>query len=158
MQPSRLPKQRTLATRSQARILGKNFGQKITYIGGKPLFRGMKVIVNSIIPFPGFTAINLFGFVFVRKEYWDFMSENRKTITLNHESIHTRQLWECLLVFYYPLYLIEWLIRLPFGNAYRNISFEQEAYAHQEDLSYLKRTRRPYNWCSYWFKRSQEKH
>lgn len=29
----------------------------------------MKVIYNNIIPFRGFTAINLFGFIFARKEY-----------------------------------------------------------------------------------------
>jgi hypothetical protein len=36
-------------------------------------------------------------------------------------------------------YIVEWLIRLlKKGNAYRNISFEREAYANQGDFSYLK--------------------
>lgn len=121
----------------------------------------MKVIVNNIIPFPGYIAINIFGLIFVRKDYWDTMSEDRKAVTLNHESIHTRQIWECLFLFFYPLYFIEWLIRVitpPWKTAYRDISFEQEAYAHEKDLDYLKEERRPYNWCGYWFKKSQEKH
>lgn len=29
----------------------------------------MKIIYNKLIPFKGFIAINLFGIIFVRKEY-----------------------------------------------------------------------------------------
>jgi hypothetical protein len=46
-------------------------------------------------------------------------------------------------------YFIEWLVRLPMrGNAYRNISFEREAYANQRDLNYL-RNRSLYSWRHY---------
>lgn len=38
---------------------------------------------------------------------------------------------------YYILYVIEWLIKLPFGNAYRNISFEREAFANHNNCNYL---------------------
>jgi hypothetical protein len=34
------------------------------------------------------------------------------------------------------------------GNAYRNISFEREAYANQRNLDYLN-SRRPYSWRRY---------
>lgn len=92
----------------------------------------MKVIYNNFIPFSGFKAINLFGVLFVRG--------NRKIneVTINHEEIHTSQMKELLYLGFYLIYFLEWLIRLFFpGNAYRKISFEREAYLHQEDLGYL---------------------
>ncbi len=58
---------------------------------------------------------------------------------MNHERIHTAQQREMLFVFFYLAYFLEWMVRLPMrGNAYRNISFEREAYANQRNLDYLK--------------------
>lgn len=98
----------------------------------------MKIIYNNIIPFPGFNAINLFGVLFARKE------ANIGSQTINHERIHTTQMRELLFVLFYVLYIFEYLIRIPMHDfdvyeAYRNISFEREAYANDEDLEYLKR-------------------
>jgi len=110
----------------------------------------MKIVRNKYIPFPGYKAINLFGVLFVKN--------NAKIdgVTLNHEAIHSRQFVELMVLFavatvfirwwlpvfapfaFYVWYIVEWLIRLlKKGNAYRNISFEREAYANQGDASYL---------------------
>lgn len=92
----------------------------------------MKVVYNNLIPFKGYKAINLFGIVFAR----------RGTVLtdedLNHEAIHTAQMKEMLYLFFYVWYVVEWIVRL-FGtvNAYRNISFEREAYANAGNLNYL---------------------
>lgn len=103
----------------------------------------MKIIYNNIIPFPGYKAINLFGLLFVRKDA--IMSEE----DINHESIHTAQMKEMLYIFFYIWYIIEWVIRLfKKGNAYRNISFEQEAYSNEDNLEYLK-DRKYYAWFKY---------
>ena len=81
------------------------------------------VIENKLIPFKGFKAINLFGVIFVRK------GARMTSTDFNHEAIHTAQMKELGYVFFYVLYVIEWLYRLcKSGNAYRNISFEREAY------------------------------
>lgn len=110
----------------------------------------MKVIHSRFIPFKGFNAINLFGVVVVRK------GRRAGRYTLNHERIHTAQMRELLFVFFYLLYLGEWLVRLMMrGNAYRNISFEREAYAHMGDLHYLE-SRRHYAWLRH-YKRKQTK-
>lgn len=37
---------------------------------------------------------------------------------------------------YYIMYVIEWLVRLPSGDAYRNISFEREAFDMQHKVQY----------------------
>lgn len=102
----------------------------------------MKIVYNNLIPFKGFTAINLFGIVFARKEYKELSQR-----TINHEAIHTAQMWELLYVFFYIWYLIEWFIKLfRYGKkAYENISFEKEAYTYQYDYTYLHRRKR-YAW------------
>lgn len=103
----------------------------------------MKIIYNNIIPFKGFAAINLFGILFVRKG----VTVDEEMI--NHEAIHTEQMKEMLYVFFYLWYVIEWIIRLFMkGNAYRNISFEREAYDNESNLDYLN-TRKRYSWFSY---------
>lgn len=92
----------------------------------------MKIFRSKRIPFKGFAAINLFGFIVVRRGI--FANET----LINHERIHTAQMRELGFIFFYLLYGLEWLIRLPMkGNAYRNITFEQEAYDHQNEPSYL---------------------
>lgn len=104
----------------------------------------MKIIYNSLIPVKGFIAMNLFGVLFVRKD------SKLKDTTLNHETIHTEQMKELGYVPFYIIYVLEWIVRLFMsGNAYRNISFEQEAYDNQSDPYYLN-TRKRYNWLKYW--------
>jgi hypothetical protein len=92
----------------------------------------MKIVQNKFIPFKGYSAMMLFGFLFTR--------DKRKVTerTERHENIHARQMWELLVVGFYVWYFTEWLIRLFMkGNAYRNLSFEREAYANQDDILYL---------------------
>ena len=105
----------------------------------------MKQIFNSILPFRGFMAINLFGFLFIRKEYKDYVKKNKKAIyMINHESIHTQQMKELGYIFFYIIYLFEWLWRVIFTkyrfshDAYLHISFEREAYDNEKNLEYLK--------------------
>lgn len=109
---------------------------------------GVTVIINKIIPFKGFTAMNLFGVIFYRKEYWesDCGSYMLKRV-LNHERIHTEQIREkakCLkkhpkiqllfggIAFYFS-YLWQCIL-----HGYSKNPYELEAYAHQEDFNYKK--------------------
>lgn len=102
----------------------------------------MKIIYNNIIPFKGFLAINLFGVLFVRGTGSDINER-----VLSHERIHTAQMKELWYIPFYLLYLLEWLYRLTQkGNAYRNISFEREAYENEMDLDYLANRRKWAMW------------
>lgn len=100
----------------------------------------MIVIVNKVIPFKRFTAINLFGVVFARKDRWDKISDLQKSICLTHEAIHYEQGKELLWVFFYLAYFFEWLFLLVrYRNsytAYEHISFEKEAYRHELQILY----------------------
>ncbi len=102
----------------------------------------MKIIYNRWIPFRGFLAINLFGVLFVRGSGDDVTST-----LINHERIHTAQMRELGFVPFYIFYCFEWLFRLTrTGNAYRNISFEREAYANESNQDYLGSRRKLAMW------------
>lgn len=106
----------------------------------------MITIKNNIIPFKGFSAITLWPFVFVRKD------ARMAATTIRHENIHGRQQKELLLVGFYLLYGIEWIIKLCYYRnsitAYKNISFEREAYSNQSNITYLDE-RKPYAFVKY---------
>ena len=109
----------------------------------------MIVIRNNIIPFPGYKAMTIWPLIFVRKNAWYSNNNDR------HERIHGRQQIEMLLLLFYLWYGVEYIIRLcitrDHDRAYRSISFEQEAYAHERDEDYLSH-RKWDAWLSYLFK------
>lgn len=96
----------------------------------------MRLIVSKFWVPKGFSGITVFPFIFARKK----SCKSDKTF-INHEKIHIRQQLELLVVFFFIWYGLEFLIRLiqykDFRNAYRNISFEREAYTHERNLTYL---------------------
>lgn len=92
------------------------------------------------------TAITLapFGIYVAEEKYL----KNKKLI--NHESIHWKQQFEMLIIFFYIWYIIEWFIRLfvnP-GNAYKSISFEREANKFEKDDTYLT-NRKAFAWLKF---------
>ena len=96
----------------------------------------MILISKYLVP-KGYVGITIFPFVFLKHRCL------KTDINLvNHEKIHLRQQLELLIIVFYLWYCIEFLIRLlVYGNwkkAYKNISFEREAYANEKDLNYLK--------------------
>ena len=128
----------------------------------------MIIIRNNLIPFPGYKAITLWPFIFVRKKAWYSNDIDR------HERIHGRQQLEMLLVgmvlaavlaavgcgwwslltlpVFYIWYGVEYLVRLCItrsrSRAYRSVSFEQEAYANERDQDYFYH-RKWYAWLRY---------
>ena len=126
---------------------------------------GMAIIRNRVIPFPGYKAINLFGVLFAKP------NARIDEMTINHESIHSKQYkelltvglvlfiiiqliftpiwWLSLLLFltvglslFYVFYVLEWILK---GFKYRGISFEREAYIWQGDVESRKR----FGWVKY---------
>lgn len=86
-------------------------------------------------PFGGnYLAINLLGFIFTLRDL--------DPVELNHELIHSAQQRELLYLPFFIWYGIEWLVLYfkyhDWLKAYYHIRFEQEAYAHQYELKYLK--------------------
>lgn len=109
-----------------------------------------RIIFNNVIPFRGYKAMAIWPFVFVRSKYEDNGLGDKD---IRHETIHLRQQAELLVIPFLLWYGIEWLLRTVFNGckahtAYRNISFEREAYANEADKSYLTH-RKHYAWIHY---------
>lgn len=98
----------------------------------------MPIVVNKYLIGRHFVGIALWPFIVVKEE-----PLKDDEIFINHERIHLRQQAELLVVPFYIIYLFEYLYRLikhrNSQEAYRNISFEREAYEMEEDLKYLER-------------------
>lgn len=106
----------------------------------------MKPIIIKSKLIPKHICVNLFG------TFWASDTSWIDRYVINHERIHTRQQKEMLFIPFYLFYIVEWLLRLiryrNLNEAYRNISFEREAYRYGRDLSYLSK-RRPYSWTKF---------
>lgn len=104
------------------------------------------IVAKYLIP-KGYSGMALFPFI-VLKEKRD-VSNN---VMLQHEKIHLRQQMELLILPFFIWYGIEYFIRiLQYKNknlAYRNISFEREAYANESQKGFLKE-RRFWNFLNY---------
>lgn len=109
----------------------------------------MRIIYTHRFPSGDFHGINMFGSVFVQRRWGKFLPYE-----VNHEMIHSYQQWELTYLVFYTLYVLEFLVRLvqcrwDTDRAYRSISFEREAFAHERDFQYL-RHRRPCTWLRFW--------
>ena len=104
------------------------------------------IIAKYLIP-NGYRGLTVFPFVFIK---YAFDSENK--VLINHEKIHIKQQMELLVLPFFLWYFIEYGVRLlQYKNAdlaYRNISFEREAYANEINLDYLE-TRRFFSFLKY---------
>ncbi len=93
------------------------------------------IIVFPQIIAKSFCALTIYPFIFLKEQ-----QSKTDVVLLNHESIHLRQQKELLWIFFFLWYGIEYVFRLIYYRnsylAYRNISFEREAYHHELDLSY----------------------
>ena len=93
------------------------------------------MILIKGVPLKKIQGITLFPFIIVR-------SKKPSKVLINHEKIHIRQKLELFVLPFYIWYFIEWLFHYArcrsFWIAYRQISFEREAYDNEEDFEYLK--------------------
>ncbi len=95
----------------------------------------MILISKYLVP-KGFTGISIYPFIFLNEE-----SLKQDEVLINQERIHLEQQKELLIIFFYMLYILEWVFKyVKYRNsylAYRNLSFEREAYQNETKLNYL---------------------
>ncbi|MDC1161964.1 hypothetical protein OAT18_00840 [Tenacibaculum sp.] len=106
----------------------------------------MIFISKYIVP-KGFVGLTLYPFIFLKRK-----DLKHDAVLINHEKIHLKQQIELLIIFFYLFYGLEWLIKLiKYRNgyvAYKNLSFEREAYQNEENLYYIKK-RKYWNFLKY---------
>lgn len=105
------------------------------------LYKRLSFLICMIVVFKYFFYKNYVGLSF-----WPFIilktpALKEDAILINHERIHLRQQRELLILPFYLLYLLEGIVRFfmyfDAYKAYRNISFEREAYQNEANLNYL---------------------
>ena len=86
----------------------------------------------------GYNGLTVFPFIFLK-----FRNLKGNQILINHEKIHLRQQLELLIIPFFVGYVLEFFLRCvhykKWHLAYKNISFEREAYDNENDLEYLKK-------------------
>jgi hypothetical protein len=107
------------------------------------------IVTKYLIP-KGYRGLTIFPFVLLKSK-----KDKENGVVINHERIHLRQQLELLILPFYFWYVLEFLLRLiQYKNtnlAYRNISFEREAYKNENNLNYL--NKRPF-WSWRYFLKS----
>ncbi len=102
------------------------------------------ILVTRFVPY---SAMAVYPFILIKKKE---MQHN--AVLINHEKIHHRQQLELLILPFYLLYFINYLFNLiRYRNhfkAYREIIFEREAFAMDNDLDYLNR-RKIFAFCKF---------
>lgn len=93
------------------------------------------VLNTPFIFFSSFNALAVWPFIFLKER-----ELKNDPVLINHERIHLKQQMEMLWIFFFLFYLFEFLAKIVIykkpGLAYRNISFEREAYAKERDFNY----------------------
>ncbi|MDO1512143.1 hypothetical protein Q2T41_05680 [Maribacter confluentis] len=105
------------------------------------------ILVFKHFFYKNYVGLSLWPFIFLKNG-----SLKEDIVLINHEKIHLKQQRELIILPFYIWYITEWLIRticyMDSYKAYQNISFEREAYAHEQDLTYLSR-RKTFSFIKY---------
>lgn len=104
------------------------------------------IVAKYLIP-KGYSGMALFPFILLKE-----LRYVSNAVMLQHEKIHLRQQLEMLILPFFIWYGIEYFIRiLQYKDkhlAYRNISFEREAYANESQKDFLQ-NRKFWNFIKY---------
>ncbi len=105
------------------------------------------ILINRSIFHKNYVGLSLWPFIILKEAHL-----KSDPILINHERIHLRQQRELFLLPFYLLYFTEWMVRSIYYRdrykAYRNLSFEREAYGNEGNLLYLKQ-RKPFSFFNY---------
>lgn len=112
----------------------------------------MIVYKSKLVP-KGYAGITLYPFVFLRDTEEEIIKKRGLkgyNKLINHEKIHLAQQLELLVIFFYILYVLNFIFNVIRGStkAYKDIIFEKEAYDKENDLKYLNK-RKFWRWIRY---------
>ena len=94
------------------------------------------IIVLPRLIAKSFSALTIYPFIILKEDQsrYDY-------VLLNHEYIHIKQQKELLWLIFFIWYFVEFSIKLLYYRntykAYKNISFEREAYYYENDPDYV---------------------
>lgn len=107
----------------------------------------LMILVSKYLVPNGYLGLTIYPFVFLKRK-----NLKEDVFLLNHETIHLKQQLELMIIPFFVWYIVEYVFRLiQYRNqflAYKNISFEREAYANDSNLNYIK-TRKFWTFLKY---------
>lgn len=107
----------------------------------------MFVIVTKYLFPNGFSGMAIFPFIFLKEK-----KDISNSVMIRHEKIHIKQQLELLIIPFFIWYFLEFLFRCleykDIHKAYKNISFEREAYANELEADFLNK-RHLWNFIKY---------
>ena len=99
------------------------------------------ILISKYFFYKNYVGLSLWPFIILKDP-----SLTQDEVLINHERIHLQQQQELLIIPFYIWYFLEWLLKCIWYfngyKAYRNISFEREAYQQESDPAYLSGRRR----------------
>lgn len=94
------------------------------------------IIVSKYLTPKNYSALTIYPFIILKHQ-----NLKNDSFLIHHENIHISQQKELLWVFFFIAYFLEYVFQLlRYKNhykAYKNISFEKEAYQNESNLNYL---------------------
>jgi len=94
------------------------------------------ILISKLVVPKGFVGLTIYPFIFLKNK--DLKTER---VLMNHERIHLKQQLELLIIPFFIFYALEFCFGLlKYQNkkkAYKNISFEREAYRNEANMDYL---------------------
>jgi hypothetical protein len=97
----------------------------------------MIVLVSKYLVPKGFSGLTVFPIIFLSDR-----QAKENPVIIQHEKIHLRQQLELFILPFFIWYVIEflyhWFRCFDKNKAYKNISFEREAYSNDNNFTYLK--------------------
>lgn len=111
------------------------------------------IVVFKYLFYKNYVGLSVWPFIILKD-----LALRKDAVLINHERIHLRQQRELLILPFYLIYLLEGIVRFfiyfDAYRAYKNISFEREAYQNEADLNYLSE-RGPYGFIKYFWAEKQ---
>jgi len=96
------------------------------------------IIFSKYLFHSSFNALAVWPFIFLKNKNLIY-----DDVLINHERIHLQQQKEMLWLLFFVWYFLEFFIKLIIYKqpieAYRNLSFEREAYKYEMDFNYIKK-------------------
>lgn len=109
----------------------------------------MKILKRSVVGFfllPSFNALTVGKWICLSHR---FDPRDLTERFIRHETIHSKQQAEMFWLPFFVWYFLEWIVRIfTTKQAYRNISFEREAYTNEANTDYLC-NRKKFSWWRY---------
>ena len=99
-------------------------------------YKNTMVIISKYLVPKNYVGLTIYPFIFIKNK-----AQIEDAYLLNHENIHLQQQKELFWIFFFILYFTEYAIGVfrykNHNKAYKNISFEKEAYKNESNLNYL---------------------